>query len=1029
MTEIHGRVFERQSDGGIGAPIAAAELTFRAEDGDETQTVLSESDGTYQVALPPGRYVAKGTKDGYEPFSTDPGYVVVGESGTQTFNVFLKPQGSPSSTGPTVTDFSPKSGHGGTKITIAGTGFSEVRMDNDVVVGDEPATVVEASQSELTVLVANDATTGPVEVTVNGQTGSGPGVFDIEAYPTPGAKEDGPPIHFEGAGQPDGGGASGQPAAGTPLDTSGTTDVLVVLLEATDEAPSDETAVRNDVVDQWDDAEQFYDQASFGDLTVDTTVTADWTQLSGDFSTYYDDSGNNFEGSQRDRYMAEGYQAAVDAGETPEDYDAMVLTIANEDDFIRGYNWGFPKQFEYSPEGIDESISEDLNVIGMGTDSTWDRCAHELGHGLVEDPDANRDAGGAFVESEDVYDLRDDPDTSTAEDEVVASAENFEMMGSHTSEPLFSAFFMTQLEWYDPSDGDHVETFSANGPNPASETFNVVAHGLNRNDDPNRCHVVEIKVSSGLSYFVEIRQQPGGGTGQMFDGNIPLDGASNQGGVIVTKVFTDTVHQNQHMRFLTLMHEQEVLTQGATVNDPAHNLTIEVTADDVQSRPLTCEVTVDYLQNVQPDPSGDVDLTIEPWDDNYQTPDIWVDRQPYGTYDKGTDSNGRPKGNGDKPKPGKVNQLTARLENEGSGDATDVKATFYSVTPPGVGDNGNWAPLQTVDVGTITGESSTDESVDWVPAVGEHTCLKVEIGEQQGEQQFSNNAAQENVFEFEARADSPPEAVTVETAVRNPLDEETIVYLEPHGVPAGYTFQFPHQWLWLGPHEERRFEMTVLPTEEYAWYRDVHAEDLTAGIRLAGYVPRRYESEQPIENTIPSRLLPIGGITADVTPKRAVDLEIGVEERAETAVTVQGRMTPAMANEQVEVDVVDPRDRRRVVQTSTDADGEFIATVDASDPPRGRTDEEDDPVGFVPGTHRVQASTFAADNAAETESNVVHVELDEEGSVGRFDVSPASDLLETSEELGSGLEDVRIGDFSPFRGWDSPMDSGDEEDQ
>lgn len=51
--------------------------------------------------------------------------------------------------------------------------------------------------------------------------------------------------------------------------------------------------------------------------------------------------------------------------------------------------------------------------------------------------------------------------------------------------------------------------------------------------------------------------------------------------------------------------------------------------------------------------------------------------------------------------------------------------TFYSVTPPGVGDNGSWAPIRTAAVGSIAGGSFFDATTVWVPQVGEHTCLKV----------------------------------------------------------------------------------------------------------------------------------------------------------------------------------------------------------------------------------------------------------------------------------------------------------------
>jgi hypothetical protein len=1020
MGAVRGTVYERTSEGGIGDTIAGAELTFRAEDGDVDKTVQSDPDGSYGVDLPGGRYVATATQSGYKPFSTEPGFVVVEGSGIQTFNVFMKPGGGSRPSGPTVTDFTPVSGYGGTKVTIHGSGFAQTRDDNAVTVGGVPATVVSATSTELVVLVGNGAQTGPVEVTVNGSTGGGPQDFTVLPYPSPGSKTDGPPIHFEGSGKPDGGGAAGAGTggssgagggagggAGATLSTTGSSEVLVSLVKPSDKDPPDATAARNDVDGLWSDAATFYDQASFGDLTLDYTLTSDWAELTGTYDDYINHSAENFDTSQINRLFAEAADAAGDDGEDLDEYDSFVAMMYTDGDFLRAWNMGFRENFSYSPESIDISVSNAVSTIALGTASGWDRCAHEIGHGLVDAPDALGQSDGNMVAGEDVY-------RSDLIDKSVATADVFEMMGWHLDQPLFSAFFMTQLGWYDSGNTNHVRSLSWDR-NPTSRTFQVVAHGRERNTNPGKCHVVELEVTDGLSYFIEVRQRPGD-TDQVFDGDIPLNGASNKGGVVVTKVLTDEVNLNQQMRFITLLHDPEVLSQGDTAIDPARDITIEVTDDAVDTRPLTCEVTVEWAQDIDPDPEGKFDLNIEPWDSNWQSPDIWVDRQPYGSYDKDTDSQGRPKGNGDKPKPGEVNKFTARIENDGSDDATGVTATYYTVEPPGIGDNGNWAPLKTVNLGTIAAGNDVDESVNWVPVVDKHTCLKVEIGEQRGETAFGNNRAQENVFEFTAPASSMPGAVTMQTAVRNPKDEETVAFLSVRNVPEGYTVQFPHQWVWLDPKEERQFELTVVPTQDYSWYRTVHAEAMTAGIILSGSVPRIYPDATGSEPELPTWQLPIGGVTADITPKREVELELDVRNRAEEIVTLAGMMTPAMEDEPVSVSVTDPRDRRRVAEAVTDRSGRFEVTMDMSKPAPGRRGEDIE--GFVPGTYRGQAYTISAPNAAETESNLVHFDVSRDAEVDDPAVSPSSGLLDVIDDFVASVQEFVSGAFSRFTGGD-----------
>ena len=150
---------------------------------------------------------------------------------------------------------------------------------------------------------------------------------------------------------------------------------------------------------------------------------------------------------------------------------------------------------------------------------------------------------------------------------------------------------------------------------------------------------------------------------------------------------------------------------------------------------------------------------VAPWDANYQTPDIWIDRDPYGTYDKPKDAEGRPTGTGDKPRPKHINQFTARLHVSGAMGATNIKVTFYAVSPPGVGDNGNWAPIAVKTIAGIAQNGSADSFCNWVPVVDKHSCLKVFASPQLGEISGGNNSAQENIFEFQAAGSRPGGAV------------------------------------------------------------------------------------------------------------------------------------------------------------------------------------------------------------------------------------------------------------------------------
>lgn len=81
-----------------------------------------------------------------------------------------------------ITDISPKSGPVGTKVTISGKNFSSKKSKNTVTFNGTKANISSSSTTKLVVMVPNDATDGPVKVSVNGQTASGSN-FDVTADP------------------------------------------------------------------------------------------------------------------------------------------------------------------------------------------------------------------------------------------------------------------------------------------------------------------------------------------------------------------------------------------------------------------------------------------------------------------------------------------------------------------------------------------------------------------------------------------------------------------------------------------------------------------------------------------------------------------------------------------------------------------------------------------------------------------------------------------------------------------------------
>ncbi len=864
--------------------------------------------------------------------------------------------------GPSITSFDPPSGHPGCLVDIEGHQFSTVRGDNTVEIGNRPALVVAASPTHLRVLTDPEVSDGPVTVKVGTRTATGPHDFGVLGYPDPGAGEDGPPIAFEGAG------------AGSPGDVNpiGTIRVLVSLVRPSDLTPANAVTARQAVVDAWTSVQTYYTQASYGRTNVQIDVTAGWAALDGTQADFV--VGDNIPNGMLARVTAQAAQAAVNEGFALNDYAMMASVLFLNGTFIRAWGGWSQQNFTYNnglpvgnPNRVDINLTanHDINLLAIGESADWGRFAHEFGHNIVSAPTFTGD--GTATLGEDIY-------SSDLVDPLAAGARDFDLMGSHDSHPLFTGYHMEKLGYYAPANIAQA-TWNCN---PFSQQYDVVAHGLAEDTTANRVHLVKIKVSDGLFYYVQVRQRPGA-TAQVFDSSIPLDGAANQGGVIVTRVISDTLQINQQTRFISLLHDDHVLRQGVFADDPARTIRITVLNDNVVARPQVCTVRVEWAQTIADDPNGSFDLRVEPWDGTYTTPDIWVDRAPFGTYDNPNDAEGRPTGNGDRPRVGQINQLHARVHVSGAMGASSVLTTLYAVFPPGVGDNGNWAPLSSQTVAAIAQNGFADVIANWVPVVGQHTCLKVYASQQLGEISGGNNSAQENVADFNAAGGSPVDPVFIPTAIRNPLDERRLVQVAVRGVPEGYRVYFPHQWIWLDAKAERTFELVVVPFRDYGEYQERKLV-MNANIKIDGALGREYaEPLDPFGEPAGSRFYPIGGVLNRVHIRRHTDIDLREDREAshsdEWTIGLRGNIQPAAGRQRVRVELTDPKGDRRVAEVGTELDGSYRAAFDLrygaslqADPGEWPKAEE-----LLKGTYRAQAFIFAADVSADAESNLEYV--------------------------------------------------------
>ncbi len=86
---FQGRAFERLADGTIGSTLDGVKISWVSEDGTFSAVAVTDASGSYQVSLPPDRYVVTAKKQGFEDYSSAPGFWVVVGPGFQTGNIFL----------------------------------------------------------------------------------------------------------------------------------------------------------------------------------------------------------------------------------------------------------------------------------------------------------------------------------------------------------------------------------------------------------------------------------------------------------------------------------------------------------------------------------------------------------------------------------------------------------------------------------------------------------------------------------------------------------------------------------------------------------------------------------------------------------------------------------------------------------------------------------------------------------------------------------------------------------------------------
>lgn len=893
---------------------------------------------------------------------------------------------------PRIDGFSPESGLPGTIVKIEGSRFAAISSDNLVTIGGSPARVISGNSNEIRVVALRDVRTGEIKIDTGSGTATSQDIWKRAGSSLrPTADKDADAKLVEGLGYP--------MDKRYDMAAQGTNQkILIILAQPSDIDPEDlataGSTARDDILAKLPSANTFFSQASYGKTSVDFGVTTDWVALSQPRDFYFWTA----EDLARDQNKVDGAQADLDAlmldpSATQAEIDAaqaaLDAAIATRD--ANSNKSGLIQQanFLYAEATIGaEAMMADFDTytdyfvvvagpflrgqccwiesawhaehtaqmlmfdIGLGSPkghtyvaqgANWGRMVHELSHFF---------AGG------DLYGQ-------------TGNASAYGMMGSHDSHPLYlGANMEMRLDYFDETANGNVKFLQWGSSADFDETFDIVAHAVTQNPSgDNDVHLVKLQVAPGLDYFIEVRQRPDATVAEgdyIFDPNIPIAGAgATDAGVIVTKSVGNNNQSNNQERPITLMPPARMLQVGDSVDDPARTIRISV-QQKLANRPAKYRVRVEWGHLPATDPNGQFDLRIDPWSPPpWESEDIWANSPKndetgppkiiYQNHAPGDET--VPIGNGDPPWVGKNNTLYARIANDGIVDTPEpVRVTFYVNTPPGVGDDGTWAPFDTVDVGVVPAgtEMIVEASRKWVPAVDEHTCVKVFIHAMTGEITFDNNAAQENFNQFETAASSPYTAVEYDVVVRNPYEGPTAIFMHAHRVPEDWFVAFDKGAVYVAPGEEKTVHVVIWTDRVAEWEGQKDRQSVRKPqISIEGWAEEWQDQS-----------FAIGGVTAFVQAVRAVEVELfdrQKQSKQRTPFEIHGQIAPSAGATSLAIHILEPDGNTVVERTTTEADGRFHYVSKH--------------LATMPGSHKLQVFVLGGGLASSAESEVWEVEV------------------------------------------------------
>ncbi|MGM0556831.1 MAG: immune inhibitor A domain-containing protein [Myxococcota bacterium] len=482
----------------------------------------------------------------------------------------------------------------------------------------------------------------------------------------------------------------------------------------------------------------------------------------------------------------------VDPGEACDDGNDFPWDYCDNECNIKSQHYPWPRA-SGATLTINDGEQKRFGVVQMPEDwgdglrsnrAIYETLAHELGHNLGLPDLYDGDAGH------------------------VRPVDDWTMMASDWQFPHITASERYVLGWIDE---DQIFTFNPGSSSTTSVTLSPIETLSSGETTENAA--LEVRLADGWNYYFEYRL---GQSGQIADRRTPIPQPPASEGTVI-----GTDHNKGYRDSPVTRRRITMVPVDPNFDGPDLDVGEEYRRRDWQgdkdfkvafTSGDTSQAVLDVDYGVlQPDPS------IRTWPDGdrrWQSPDIRVENA------KNDEDAENSEAWENIPWAEHNNTIVATVRNNGSVDAPGTTVRFYAKDFTTDEDGpATFLGSETADV--AVGSEVDFEFSGWRPPSDGHYCVVAEIDLYQNQDTFEvemterNNRAQSNYSAVYSVSSSPATREKAYINVRNPYEEEAVVFLDSRQTHDHFRTYISSRWVRLNPNETRQVPVMFEYSEDF----------------------------------------------------------------------------------------------------------------------------------------------------------------------------------------------------------------------